>query len=49
MIRPVMRSRNIRVPDAVWRAAQEAADQRGDNLSEEIRKFLVRYTKKASK
>jgi hypothetical protein len=42
-----MRSRNIRVPDKLWDAAQTKADERGDNLSAEIRKFLERYVKRA--
>lgn len=44
--RPPMRARTIRVSDATWDAALEAADQRGEILSEEIRKFLERYAKK---
>lgn len=43
-----MRNRVVRVPDALWEAAQATADERGDNLSEEIRKFLERYAKKGT-
>jgi len=41
-----MKARALRVPDALWEAAQAAADARGEILSEEIRKFLERYAKK---
>jgi len=38
-----MPTRNIRVPDALWAAALAKADERGDNLSEVIRRALERY------
>jgi len=44
--RPTMRARSLRVSDVTWQAAQDAADERGEVLSEEIRKFLVRYGNK---
>ena len=44
-----MKTRNLRVPDALWSAAQSTADARGEVLSEEIRKFLERYAKKGTK
>ena len=47
--RPLLRSRNVRVSDKDWAAAQRAADEYDENLSEEIRKFIVRYGKKAGK
>jgi hypothetical protein len=31
------------VEDELWRAAHAKADERGEILSEEIRKFLERY------
>lgn len=37
--------RTVRVPDDVWRAAQAKAEERGDNLSEVIRKALERYVR----
>jgi hypothetical protein len=40
----VMRNRVIRVPDPLWEAAQERADQREETLSGVIRNFLQRYT-----
>ena len=40
-----MKTRNVRAPDKLWDAAHAAAVQRGENLSEEIRKFLERYIK----
>ena len=39
--------RSIRVTDDEWNAALQAAERRGENLSEEIRKFLRRYAKRA--
>jgi macrodomain Ter protein organizer (MatP/YcbG family) len=39
-----MTAKSIRVPDALWLAAQAKADQRGETVSEAIRKFLERYT-----
>ena len=44
-----MRARAIRVSDQTWDAALEAAEVRGEVLSEEIRKFLERYAKKGAK
>ena len=49
MSRAPMVPRTIRTSDALWAAAQEVADARGEILSEEIRKFLERYTKKGTK
>ena len=47
--KPVKRSRNIRVEDKLWEAAQAVADARNEVLSEEIREFLKRYVKKGTK
>ena len=44
-----MKPRALRVSDALWQAAQDAADARGEILSEELRKFLERYAKKGTK
>lgn len=38
-------NRVIRVSDEVWQAAQRAAADKGETLSEAVRKFLVRYGK----
>lgn len=38
--------RTVRVPDEVWEAAQRKAEEKGDNLSEVIRKALERYAKR---
>lgn len=38
--------RTIRVPDALWDAAQAKAQERGENLSDAIRKALERYVKR---
>ena len=40
-----MKSRVIRVPDDLWAAAQAKAAQRGEYLSEVIRKALERYVR----
>lgn len=39
--------RTVRVPDDVWEAAQRKAEERGDNLSEVIRKALERYANRS--
>jgi len=49
MTRPPMIARTIRTSDALWAAAQEVADARGEVLSEEIRKMIERYVKKGTK
>lgn len=49
MSREARKARAVRVEDNLWRAAQVKADERGEVLSEEIRKFLERYVRKASK
>lgn len=38
--------RTIRVPDALWDAAQAKAVERGENLSDAIRKALERYVRR---
>ena len=38
-----MTAKSVRVPDALWVAAQAKADERGDVLSEVIRAALERY------
>lgn len=37
---------SFRCPDELWKAAQEKAEQRGENWSEELRKMVERYVKK---
>lgn len=41
-----MPQRAIRVGDPLWEAAKDAADERGENLSEVIRDFLKEYVAK---
>lgn len=41
-----MIARTLRVPRQLWEAALAKSDERGENLSEEIRKFLTRYVAK---
>ncbi|MFK5691272.1 YlcI/YnfO family protein [Ornithinimicrobium sp. LYQ92] len=43
---PETPQRTIRIPDDVWTAAKEAAAERGENLSDVIRKALVRYVRR---
>lgn len=38
-----MKSRVIRVPEDVWQAARKRADEKGETVSEAVRKFLERY------
>jgi len=43
MRRKPMVPKAVRVPDELWKAAQTKADERGEYLSEVIRKALERY------
>ena len=43
--RPPRRARSVKVEDELWEAAKAKAEERGDVLSEEIRKFLQRYVR----
>ena len=43
MNKPPMAQRAIRVPDDIWEAAKAKANDRGENLSEVLRRFLERY------
>ena len=40
-----MIQRTLRVPEALWVAALKRADERGESLSEAVRKFLERYVR----
>lgn len=40
-----MKSRVVRIPDHLWEAAKARADERGETVSEAIRKFLERYVR----
>ena len=42
---PKTKARSIRIEDGLWRKAQERAAERGETVSEAIRKFLERYTR----
>ena len=42
---PKTPARSIRVEDALWLRAQERAAERGESVSEAIRRFLERYTR----
>jgi hypothetical protein len=44
--REPMHLRSVRVSKTTWKAAQAKADERGENLSEVIRKALERYAKR---
>lgn len=39
-------TRNVRIGDDDWKAAQEVARERGETLSDVIREALVRYVKR---
>ena len=39
--------RTVRVPDDLWIAAQEAANVRGESVSNVLRDALARYVKRA--
>jgi hypothetical protein len=41
--------RAIRIPDDLWRAALAKAAERGDTVSEVVRKALERYVRRADK
>ena len=43
--RPPRKPRSVKVEDPLWEAAMRTADERGEILSEEIRKFLKRYAR----
>jgi hypothetical protein len=45
MAKEPMRNRAIRVPDSLWARALKRADERGESLSEAIRRFLERYVR----
>jgi antitoxin component of RelBE/YafQ-DinJ toxin-antitoxin module len=36
--------RLVRIPDDLWRAAQNVAKERGETVSDVIRRALIRYT-----
>ena len=38
-------ARAVRVEDELWRAAQQRAAEKGETVSEAVRRFLVRYSK----
>ena len=40
-----MKSRVVRVSDQLWSAAKQRAEERGETVSEAVRKFLERYSK----
>ena len=35
----------MRIPDDVWQAAKEAADRKGESVSEAVVRYLRRYGK----
>lgn len=47
--KPKTTLRNVRIDDELWQAAQAVAAQRGETVSEAIRAFLKRYSKKGGK
>lgn len=43
--RPDNRPHMIRVPDDLWAKARARADEKGETVSEAVRKFLERYSR----
>lgn len=43
--RPDNVAHTIRVPDDLWTAARERATERGETVSEAVRRFLERYVR----
>jgi len=42
---PKTPARAVRVEDGLWQAAQQAAEQRGETVSDVIRRALLRYVR----
>ena len=40
-----LKNRVVRVSDTVWEAAKRRADEKGETVSEAVRKFLERYAR----
>jgi antitoxin component of RelBE/YafQ-DinJ toxin-antitoxin module len=40
-----MKSRVVRVSDDLWDRAKKRADEKGETVSEAVRKFLERYSR----
>ena len=47
--RPPMKNRQYKISDDDYFAAMRAADERRENLSEEVRNFVVKYGRKHAK
>lgn len=47
--RPGTTARSVRVEDALWHAALARAAERGESVSDVIRRALVRYTREQRK
>ena len=43
---PKTPSRNVRVPDDLWHAAQAKAAERGETVSDVVRRALERYVRR---
>lgn len=43
--RPENPARTIRVSDSLWERAKKRADEKGETVSEAVRKFLERYSR----
>lgn len=41
--------RGVRVPDKVWKDAQKKAEERGENVSDAVRRCLEEYARKCDK
>lgn len=47
--KPKTKIRAVRVPDELWEAAQAVAADKGESVSDEIRRSLERYVKRNRK
>jgi len=45
MAKEPKKNRVIRVQDSLWERAQKKADEKGETVSEAVRKFLERYVR----
>lgn len=49
MTRPGTKGRNIRIPDALWDAFKQLAEERGTTASAEVLAFVSRYVRRNQK
>lgn len=42
-------SRNVRIPDDIWQAAKDRAQENGETVSDVVRRALIEYAKEDAK